>query len=303
MTFTMSGVGAGQAGGHVKDSTDQAFMADVIEASKDVPVLVDFWAPWCGPCKTLGPVIEKLVNQKAGKVRLVKINIDENPQIAGQLGVRSIPAVFAFNDGRPVDAFMGALPEGQIREFIDKIMAGTDAGQQVAEALDGADQALHAGDIGGAAQIYAAVINAEPENVRAIAGLARCYLANGDAERAAGTLEMTPQDKRDDADYKSVMTALELAADAPDESEFAGALARLEASPDDLDARFELAEKYAAAGHNRLAVDHLLAILAVDMNWSEGKARDKLLTVFEAAGPKDPVTLDGRRRLSSLMFA
>ena len=303
MKFAMSGVGEGESGAHVKDSTDQDFVSDVIEVSKDTPVLVDFWAPWCGPCKTLGPIIEKVVGEKAGKVKLVKINIDENPQIAGQLGVRSIPAVFAFDKGRPVDGFMGALPEGQIRDFVDKIMSGTDEGQQIAEALDGADQAMQTGDIGGAAQIYAAVINAEPGNVRAIAGLARCYLQNGDRERAAETLAMTPEDKRNDPDYKSVETALELMEDAPDDSEFADAVKQVEANPDDHEARYELAEKYAAAGRHGPAVDLLLSILAADMNWSEGKAREKLLTVFEAAGPKSPATIEGRRRLSSLMFA
>ncbi|NBC20816.1 MAG: thioredoxin [Alphaproteobacteria bacterium] len=295
--------GAPGAGAHVKDSTDQDFANDVIEPSKETPVLVDFWAPWCGPCKTLGPLIEKVVGEKAGKVKLVKVNIDENPQIAGQLGVRSIPAVFAFDQGRPVDGFMGALPEGQIREFIDKIMSGTDEGQQIAEAMDGADQAMQTGDIGGAAQIYAAVINAEPENVRAIAGLARCYLQNGDRERARETLEMTPADKRDEPEYKSVRTALDLMADGPDENEFAEAARRIEADPADHAARYELAENYAAAGRHGPAVDQLLTILEADMNWGEGKAKEKLLTVFEAAGPKDPATIEGRRRLSSLMFA
>ena len=295
--------GAPGAGAHVKDSTDQDFVNDVIEPSKETPVLVDFWAPWCGPCKTLGPLIEKVVGEKAGKVKLVKVNIDENPQIAGQLGVRSIPAVFAFDQGRPVDGFMGALPEGQIREFIDKIMSGTDEGQQIAEAMDGADQAMQTGDIGGAAQIYAAVINAEPENVRAIAGLARCYLQNGDRERASETLEMTPADKRGEPEYKSVRTALDLMADGPDESEFAEAARRIEADPADHAARYELAENYAAAGRHGPAVDQLLTILEADMNWGEGKAKEKLLTVFEAAGPKDPATIEGRRRLSSLMFA
>ncbi len=303
MKFAMSGVGAGEAGANVKDSSDQDFVKDVIEVSKDTPVLVDFWAPWCGPCKTLGPVIEKVVGEKAGKVKLVKVNIDENPQIAGQLGVRSIPAVFAFDKGRPVDGFMGALPEGQIRDFVDKIMSGTDEGQQIAEALEGAEQAMATGDIGGAAQIFAAVINAEPENVRAIAGLARCYLQNGDRERAAETLEMTPADKRSDPDYKSVQTAIELMEDAPDDAEFTEAARKVEANPGDHEAKFELAEKYAAAGRHGPAVDLLLTLLAGDMNWGEGRAKEKLLTVFEAAGPKSPATIEGRRRLSSLMFA
>ena len=287
----------------VKDSNDQAFMADVIEASKDQPVLVDFWAPWCGPCKTLGPIIERAVTAKAGKVKLVKINIDENPGVAGQLGVRSIPAVFAFQNGQPVDGFMGALPEGQINQFIDKLLAGTDDGKALTEALEQADDALATGDIGTAAQLYAAIINHEPENVAAIAGLARCYLANGDAERARETLNIAPEDKRDDPAWKSADMAVTLAADAPDADEFAAALAKVEAAPADHGARFDLAEKLAAAGRTSDAVDHLLAILQADMDWEEGKAKAKLLTVFEAAGPKDPAVVAGRRRLSSMMFA
>lgn len=290
-------------GSHVKDSSDQAFMADVIEASKDQPVLVDFWAPWCGPCKTLGPLIEKAVAAKAGKVKLVKINIDENPGVAGQLGVRSIPAVFAFQNGQPVDGFMGALPESQINQFIDKLLAGTDDGKALSEALEQADAALAAGDIGSAAQIYAAIVQHEPDNVAAIAGLARCYLANGDTERARETLNLAPEDKRSDPAWKGAETAIELAGNAPDADEFAAALARVEAAPDDHDARFDLAEKLAAAGRNGEAIEHLLTILAGDMDWQDGKAKDKLLTVFEAAGPKDPAVAAGRRRLSSMMFA
>ncbi|MEL6754423.1 MAG: thioredoxin, partial [Pseudomonadota bacterium] len=196
--------GSAAAGGDlIKDSTDQGFMADVIEASKEAPVLVDFWAPWCGPCKTLTPVIEKAVTAKAGKVKLVKINIDENPGIAGQLGVRSIPAVFAFDKGQPVDAFMGAQPESQINQFIDKLLSGTDDGKALADAIEAADQMLADGDVGGAAQLYAQIINADPGQVAAVAGLARCYLANGDVERARETLEITPADKRSEAAWQS----------------------------------------------------------------------------------------------------
>lgn len=291
------------AGDLVKDSTDQAFMADVIEASRDVPVLVDFWAPWCGPCRTLGPTIEKAVTAKAGKVKLVKINIDENPGIAGQLGVRSIPAVFAFSHGQPVDGFMGALPESQINQFIEKLLSGTDDGKALAEAVEAADTLLAEGDIGGAAQLYAQIVNADPEQVAAIAGLARCYLANGDLERARGTLELASEEKRSDPSWQGAAKAIELAENAPSADEFAKALAAVEAQPGDHAARFDLANKLAAAGRNREAVDHLLAILASDLSWEEGKARAKLLEVFEAAGPKDPATIEGRRRLASLTFA
>lgn len=301
-------IGADSAGGPIpadliKDSSDQDFMADVIEASREAPVLVDFWAPWCGPCKTLTPVLERAVTDQAGKVRLVKINIDDNPGIAGQLGVRSIPAVFAFQNGQPVDGFMGALPETQIHAFIDKLMSGTDEGKAVADALAQADAALAAGDTGGAAQVFATIINHDPSQVGAIAGLARCYLANGDPERARETLDLAPEDKRTDPAWVSADKAVGMQADAPAPDEFAAAIAAVEAAPDDAAARFDLADKLAAAGRNGEASDHLLAILAGDMDWEEGKAKAKLLEIFEAEGPKSPVTIEGRRRLSSLVFA
>ncbi|MEM1037439.1 MAG: thioredoxin [Pseudomonadota bacterium] len=287
----------------IKDATDETFMADVIEASNDTPVLVDFWAPWCGPCKSLTPVLEKVVNSENGKVKLVKINIDENPGIAGQMGVRSIPAVFAFGKGRPVNGFQGALPEGQIRQFISSILGGTDSAKAIADLVAEADAALQNGDIAGAAQLYSNVIEADQTHPGAIAGLARCYLANGDTERASQILDMAPEDKQSDSAIKSVRTAIELMADAPLEDDLSEARGAVEAAPDNHDARFDLAEKLIAKGKNQDAADHLLIILSNDLDWSEGKAKAKLLEIFEAAGPKDPVTVEGRRRLGSLMFA
>ncbi len=288
---------------NIKDATDQTFVNDVVEASNDQPVLVDFWAPWCGPCKSLTPVLEKVVNSHSGKVKLVKINIDENPDIAGQMGVRSIPAVFAFDKGRPVNGFQGALPEGQIRQFIEQILGGTDGAKQAEDVMAQASDAMQAGDINTAAQIYSAVLEADPENVTAIAGLARCYLANGDHERASQILDMAPEGKASDPAIKSVRTALELMADTPLDEDMAVARETVAREPGNHDARFDLAEKLIANAQNKDASDHLLTILTDNLEWKDGKAKAKLLEIFEAAGPKDPVTIEGRRRLGSLMFA
>ncbi|HRK69052.1 MAG TPA: tetratricopeptide repeat protein, partial [Hyphomonas sp.] len=240
---------------------------------------------------------------KKGAVKLVKINTEDHPAYAGQLGVRSIPAVYAFHKGRPVDGFLGALPESQVNAFIERILGGTDNAQVIAEALAQAEAASQAGDIALAAEIYAAILQEEPENVAAIAGLARCYLANGDKDRALATLDMVPEAKKNESLVKGVRMAIEMAADAPEPTELDAALSAVSANPADHQKRFELAEHFAAAGRYKDAADHLLIILSAKLDWEGGKAKEKLLKVFEAAGATDPVTTEGRRRLASLMFA
>jgi len=285
--------------GHIKDATDASFMADVIEPSRTQPVIVDFWAPWCGPCRQLTPALEKAVNAAKGAVKLVKVNIDENPRIAGQLRVQSIPTVYAFQNGQPIDGFQGALPESQVKAFIERL-SGPAEPDDLETLLNMAKESLDLGDLGGAAQGYAAVLQAEPENVKAIAGLARCYLAGGETERAAELAAMAPADAKD-ADLASVRAALALAAEGA--SETAPLERRLAADPNDHEARFELAKALAAAGRLEAAADHLLILIEKDRTWNDEAARKQLLTVFEAAGPASDVTKAGRRRLSSILFS
>ena len=283
----------------IKDGTDASFLADVIETSKDTPVIVDFWAPWCGPCRQLGPSIEKAVLAAKGKVKLVKIDIDQNPQFAGQLRVQSIPAVFAFVGGRPVDGFMGALPDSQVKQFVDR-MAGQAPANATDELLAQAKESLDLGDIGGAAQAYAEVLQAEPDNVKALGGLARCYLNGGDAERAREVADMAPPGAKD-ADLDSVRAALALADEAPEETgEFEQRLAN---DDNDHEARFEIAKALAARGAWDEAADHLLKIIERDRTWNDEAARKQLITIFEAAGAGSDVTRAGRRRLSSILFS
>lgn len=296
---TPSGVGGPAAGDLIKEGSDAGFMADVIEASRVQPVIVDFWATWCGPCKQLTPTLEKAVKAAGGAVKLVKIDVDRNPVYAGQLRVQSIPTVYAFVDGKPVDGFMGAVPESQIKTFIERL-AGPPGGSEVEDILALAKESLELGDAGGAAQAFAEVLRLDPENLTAIGGLARVYLNGGDVERAREVSDMAPAGARN-PDLESVRAALALAEAAP--SETAGLEQRLAQNPEDHEARLELASALAATGHFGEAIDHLLAIIERDRDWNDGAARKQLLTVFEAAGPVAEVTKAGRRRLSSILFS
>ncbi|MDB5450552.1 MAG: thioredoxin [Phenylobacterium sp.] len=301
--MSLIGETTGKPGGDIiKDGTDASFVADVIEASKTQPVIVDFWATWCGPCRQLGPALEKAVTAAKGAVKLVKVDIDKNPAFAGQLRVQSIPAVFAFVDGRPVDGFMGALPDSQVKQFVDRLaQQGAGApGDGLDDLLALAHESMELGDLGGAAQAYAQVLQEDPANVKALGGLARVYLAGGDAERAREILEMAPPDAKD-PDLDSVRAALALADEAPsDTAEFE---ARLAADPNDHEARFELAKALAGQGRFEEAADHLLTIIERDRAWNDDAARKQLLTVFEAAGPMSDVAKQGRRRLSTVLFS
>ena len=285
----------------IKEGSDAGFMQDVVEASKTQPVIVDFWATWCGPCRQLTPALEKAVRAAKGAVKLVKIDVDRNPVYAGQLRVQSIPTVYAFVNGQPVDGFQGAIPESQIKAFIDKLSGQESGSSDIDQILAMGAESLGVEDLGGAAQAYAQVLQLDPENQKAIAGMARVYLAGGDADQARQTIAMAPADSKD-ADVVGVRAALALSAEAGD-SDTASLEGRIAADPSDHEARFDLAKALAAKGRFDAAVDHLLAIVAADREWNEQAARKQLLTVFDAAGANSETARNGRRRLSSILFA
>jgi putative thioredoxin len=286
----------------IKDTTTQAFVKDVIEESKRQPVLVDFWAPWCGPCKQLTPVLEKAVKAAKGKVKLVKMNIDEHPAIPGQMGIQSIPAVIAFANGQPADGFMGALPESQVMAFLERLTKDR-LGGEAQDLLKSADAALAEGDAAGAADLYAQLLAEDSANVPALAGLARCYVETGALDQARQTLDMVPENKRNDTGVAAARAALDLAVQAKTVGPLSELEQKVAANPADHQARFDLA--VALNGQNRRmeALEHLIAIVKRDRKWNDDGARKQLVQFFDAWGPTDEATVEGRKRLSSILFA
>ncbi|MFZ0846436.1 MAG: thioredoxin [Pseudolabrys sp.] len=286
----------------VKDTTTQGFVKDVIEESKRQPVLVDFWAPWCGPCKQLTPILEKAVKAANGKVKLVKMDIDKYPDIPGQMGIQSIPAVIAFANGQPVDGFMGALPESQVTAFLDRLTKGK-PGVDEPDLQKLADEALAAGDAAEAANLYGQLVAQDSGNVAALAGLARCYVSTGALEQATQTLDLVPEAKRSEAPVAAARAALDVALQAKKVGPLDELERKVAADPLDHQARFDLATGLSAAGKRSEAAEHLLAIVKRDRKWNDDAARKQLVQFFEAWGPTDEATLDGRKRLSSILFS
>jgi putative thioredoxin len=292
----------------IKDSDQTKFAKDVLEASRTVPVIVDFWAPWCGPCKTLQPIIEKVVTEAKGAIKLVKINIDQNQMLAQQLRIQSIPAVYAFFGGRPVDGFMGAVPEGQVREFVNRLVEATggaaaNGADDLNAALEHATQAVADGDFQLAAQIYSEVLEVAPDNLAALAGLARCYAQEGQAEQARAVLAKVPMKDKGNADIVAVQAQLDLAEAAKAAGPIGELKAKAETDPKDFQARLDLAMAYWAAEQKQEAIDELLAMIKLDRNWNEAAARQQLLKFFEALGFTDPLAVAGRKRLSTILFS
>jgi putative thioredoxin len=302
MLQNMSAASAAPPDGLIKETTTQTFAKDVIEESRRQPVLVDFWAPWCGPCRQLTPILEKVVRAAKGKVKLTKMNIDEHPAIPGQMGIQSIPAVIAFVNGQPADGFLGALPENQVTAFIERLTKDR-VGADEKDRLKVADAALAEGDPAGAAEIYASILAEDGANVQALAGLARCYVETGALEQAKQTLAMVPEAKHNDATVAAARAALELAQQATSVGPISELERKVAANPLDHPARFDLAVALNASGRRQEALDHLIEIVRRNRAWNDDGARKQLVQLFEAWGPTDELTVAGRKRLSSILFA
>jgi putative thioredoxin len=302
MLDSVAGAAAAAPEGLIKETTTQGFMKDVIEESKRQPVLIDFWAPWCGPCKQLTPILEKVVKGAKGKVKLVKMNIDEHPAIPGQMGIQSIPAVIAFVNGQPADGFMGALPEGQVNAFIERLTKGAVAGE-TKDLIAEADAALAAGDTQGAAAVYSEILAEDKANVPALAGLARAYVAAKQFDKAKQILTQVPEAKRNDAAVAAARAALEVAEQANSVGPIGDLEQKVKANPLDHQARFDLAVALNAGGKRIEAVDQLMEIVKRDRKWNDDGARKQLVQFFEAWGPTDEATIAGRKRLSSVLFS
>jgi putative thioredoxin len=298
-----NGAASPPAGDLIKETTTQTFVKDVIEESKRQPVLIDFWAPWCGPCKQLTPILEKAVRAAKGRVKLVKMNIDEHPQIPGQMGIQSIPAVIAFVGGRPADGFMGAVPESQVTGFIDKLTKGMPGPASVGDLLKEAEAAIGEGDFQTAASIYAEILQDDSTNIAALAGLARCYAETGAMEQAKQTLALIPEAKRSEPAVKAVQAAIDLSEQAQSLGPVTELEQKLAANPADHQARFDLAVALNAQGDRLNAANHLLDIVKRDRKWNDDGARKQLVQFFEAWGGADDATVEGRKRLSSILFS
>ena len=305
MDLNLSPAGAGDAD-LIKDTSEATFMADVVEASQTVPVIVDFWAPWCGPCKTLGPMLEDAVRAAKGAVKMVKINVDEAQQIAGQLQIQSIPTVYAFFKGQPVDGFQGALPQSEIKAFIDRVIkagGGAAPGEELSEAVAAADDMLAEGAAQDALDTFAAILGEDPNHAGAYGGMVRAYIALDQLDQAEAHLNGAPIEISKAPELEAAHAQLQLARQAADAGPVAELQAAVEANPDDMQARFDLAQALYAHGDTQAAVDQLLTLFGKDREWNDGAAKTQLFTIFEALKPNDPIALNGRRKLSSMIFA